>query len=168
MQNRNEKAFVALGANLGDPGRTLLEVMDIIEGSGRTPLLRSSLWRSAPVGCPPGSPDFINAVIGFKPAVDETPRSLLCYLQDLEAKFGRRQNGTLNAPRSLDLDIICFRDEIVNEADLVVPHPRATGRLFVLAPLAEIAPDLVLPSQCQSISELIENLPVQQNCSVDP
>ena len=132
------------------------------------PLLRSSLWRSAPVDCPPGSPEFINAVIGFKPPPEETPRSLLCYLQELEIRFGRSQNAGLNAPRPLDLDIICFRDETLDEIDLVVPHPRAIERMFVLAPLAEIAPDLVLPNQSQAIAQLMMHLAGQQACSVDP
>lgn len=167
MQNRNDKVYVALGSNLGDSCQVLLEVMGAIESSGRGPLLRSSLWRCAPVDCPPDSPDFINAVIGFKPSSQETPRGLLEYLQSLEISFGRPKNHPFNAPRLIDLDIVCFGDEVVHEVDLVVPHPRAIERLFVLAPLAEIAPDLVFPHDGRVIGQLIADLADQQAFRVE-
>ncbi len=168
MPNRNDKAFVALGSNLGESAQVLLDVMGVIESSGRGPLLRSSLWRSAPVDCPADSPDFINAVVAFKPSANETPRSLLHYLKDLELRLGRQANQPVNAPRLIDLDIICFANESVNDADLVVPHPRASERLFVLAPLAEIVPDFVFPHSGRAIGELIRSLQGQQICTVEP
>jgi 2-amino-4-hydroxy-6-hydroxymethyldihydropteridine diphosphokinase len=168
MTYPNHNVFIGLGSNLGDSRQIVLEVMNAIEGSGRGPLLRSSLWRSRPLDCPPGSADFINAVVGYRPSVGETPRGLLEYLQALEVEFGRPQKRSVNAPRPIDLDIICFANEAVSEADLVVPHPRARQRLFVLGPLAEIAPMLRFPPGDRSIGELISHLKGQQACRLEP
>ena len=121
--------------------------------------LRSSLWRSTPVDCPDGAADFINAVIGYEPPASESPGDLLQFLQATEIAWGRTREPVLNAPRRIDLDIIGFRSEVVNTADLVIPHPRACDRLFVLNPLQEIAPDLILPGMNQSISALAAGLP---------
>lgn len=120
------------------------------------PLLRSSLWATSPVDCPPGSPDFVNAVVGLVPKTDETPESLLSKLQALEKEFGRRPKKVMNEPRPLDLDIIAFGHQERNSTSLVLPHPRAHLRQFVMAPLAEIAPELVLPGQVKTV-EVLQN-----------
>jgi 2-amino-4-hydroxy-6-hydroxymethyldihydropteridine diphosphokinase len=159
MQELNRYAFIALGSNLGNSRQIVLGVMDAIQKSGRQPLLRSSLWRSTPVDCPDGAADFINAVIGYEPPASESPGDLLQFLQATEIAWGRTREPVLNAPRRIDLDIIGFRSEVVNTADLVIPHPRACDRLFVLNPLQEIAPDLILPGMNQSISALAAGLP---------
>lgn len=122
------------------------------------PLLRSSLWRSAPVDCPPGSPDFINAVAAFAPMSNLTPESLLAELQKLECEFGRQPKTVLNEARPLDLDLIAWGDEVRNSPTLTLPHPRAHLRHFVLCPLAELAPDLVLPGQSRTVAELLAAL----------
>jgi 2-amino-4-hydroxy-6-hydroxymethyldihydropteridine diphosphokinase len=123
------------------------------------PLLRSSLWQTSPVDCPPGSPSFVNAVVGLRPRADETPESLLSRLQALEREFGRLPKEVLNEPRPLDMDLIAFGQETRATPGLTLPHPRAHLRRFVLQPLIEIAPDLILPGQTQSVAWLLAHLP---------
>lgn len=152
-------AFVALGSNLGDSARLLHEAMDRLEYLSAAPLLRSSLWRTTPVDCPPGSPDFLNAVVGLVSRAGETPETLLAKLRAMEVEFGRKPKALLNEPRPLDLDLIAFGSETRNTPQLTLPHPRAHVRRFVLAPLAEIAPELILPGQRVSVGELLQTLP---------
>src|SRR6266542_320985 len=96
-------AFIALGSNLGDPKQNVLRAMDRLQELSDFPLLRSSLWQSTPVDCPPGSPLFINAVVGLLPGANETPEGLLDKLQSFEGEFARRPKAVLNAPRPLAL-----------------------------------------------------------------
>ena len=155
----NDYAYIALGSNVGD-SRSLLEAaFQELQQLSSGPIVRSSIWRTTPVDCPPGSPDFLNAVAGITPLPGESPESLLVKLQALERKFGRQPKKLLNEPRPLDLDLITFRDEIRQSETLVLPHPRAHLRRFVLQPLAEIAPDLVLPNQQKTVTELLRGLP---------
>lgn len=154
-------AVVALGSNLGESVRIVRSAMDRLQQYSTTPLLRSSLWRSAPVDCPPGSPDFINAVAGLVPRSDETPESLLGELQQLEREFGRRPRKVLNEARPLDLDLIVFGAETRDTRHLTLPHPRAHLRRFVLEPLAEIAPELLLPGQTRTVRQLLPNVQLQ-------
>ena len=126
------------------------------------PLLKSSLWQTTPVDCPPGSPLFVNAVVSLWPHPGETPETLLAKLQALEADFGRQPKQTLNEPRPLDLDLIAFGSETRATPELTLPHPRAHARRFVLEPLAEIAPDLVLAGQTRTVRELLECLPANE------
>lgn len=138
-------AFVALGSNLGDSAAQVRRALDRLEAWSGAPLRRSSLWETTPVDCPPGSPGFVNAVAGLVPLPGMTPESLLAALQDLEREFGRRPKVVLNEPRPLDLDLIAFGTEVRATATLVLPHPRAHERRFVLEPLAELAPDWTPP-----------------------
>lgn len=155
LETQNSKlAFVALGSNLGDPRQNVLRAMERLQALSALPLLKSSLIETAPVDCPPGSPNFVNAVVGLTPLPGETPESLLAKLQALEQEFGRTPKTVLNEPRPLDLDLIAFGREVRHTPPLVVPHPRAHLRQFVLQPLAEIAPDLVLPGQTKTVAEL--------------
>jgi len=156
-------AFVALGSNLGDSVRLVSAAMDRFQEFSDLPLLRSSLWRSDPVDCPPGSPPFVNAVVGLAPRPSETPETLLLKVQSLEREFGRQPKKILNEARPLDLDLIAFGNERRNTEHLTLPHPRAHLRRFVLAPLAEIAPDLRLPGQTKPVRQLLAELPPGQN-----
>jgi 2-amino-4-hydroxy-6-hydroxymethyldihydropteridine diphosphokinase len=122
------------------------------------PILKSSLWQTTPVNCPQDSPPFVNAIVGLTARAAETPESLLEKLRKLEKKFGRQPGRILNEPRPLDLDLIAFGTETRNAMDLVLPHPRAHLRRFVLQPLGEIAPDLVLPGQSKTVSQLLAEL----------
>jgi 2-amino-4-hydroxy-6-hydroxymethyldihydropteridine diphosphokinase len=152
-------AIVAMGANLGDARSNVLRAMERLEAFTDSPLLKSSLRQTTPADCPPGSPMFVNAVVALVPRADETPESLLAALQKLEKEFGRQLKKVLNEPRPLDLDLIAFGNETRNTKGLTLPHPRAHERRFVLEPLEEIAPDLVLPGQTKTVAELLHGLP---------
>ena len=151
-------AFIALGSNMGDSENILRRAIQRLAEFSTGPLVKSSFWQTSPVECPPGSPPFVNAVVGISPYVGETPDSLLGKLQDLEKEFGRKPKVVVNEPRRLDLDLISFGQEARASAALNLPHPRATQRRFVLQPLAEIAPDLILPGQTQSVAQLLAKL----------
>lgn len=152
------RVFVALGSNVGDSASTLGKVFLKLQKFSDEPIVQSSIWQTTPVDCPPGSPLFLNAVVAFIPRADETPETLLEKLQDLEKEFGRQPKKILNEPRPLDLDLIAFGIEERSTPSLTLPHPRAHLRKFVLQPLVEIAPDLILPGQTKTVSELLQSL----------
>lgn len=151
--------LIALGANLGDPAANVLAAMDRLETLAGTPIRRSTLMRSEPVDCPPGSPPFINAAVAFPAPANHTPESWLDQQQALEVEFGRRPKAVLNEARPLDVDLIAWGQEERTSPCLILPHPRAHLRRFVLQPLAEIAPDFILPGQRLPIAHLLEQLP---------
>ncbi len=155
---------VGIGANLpgagGGPQHSVLAAFAALLAESRTGLVVSSLWQTTPLDCPPDSPLFINAVAAFVPLVDD-PHALLQRLQALEAEAGRQRAGLRNAARPLDLDILLFGQLECATADLILPHPRMAERRFVLAPLAEIAPDLRIPGQAHTVSMLLQALPEQ-------
>ena len=153
-----ERAYIALGSNLGDSVAILQDAIKRLAELSDQPLFRSSLWATSPVDCPPGSPDFVNAVVGLVPRAGETPEALLSKLQALEKEFGRRPKLVMNEARPLDLDIIAYAREVRNTASLVLPHPRAHLRQFVLKPLAEIASEFILPGQTKTVSQLQREL----------
>jgi 2-amino-4-hydroxy-6-hydroxymethyldihydropteridine diphosphokinase len=151
-------AIIALGSNLGNSRALVVRAMDRLQEFSSRPLLRSSLYETAPVACPPDSPRFINAIILLAPKTGETPESLLTKLQALEKEFGRQPRKVLNEPRPLDLDLIAFGAEVRASEQLTLPHPRAHLRRFVLLPLSELAPELVLPGQSKAVRELLAEL----------
>jgi MAF protein/2-amino-4-hydroxy-6-hydroxymethyldihydropteridine diphosphokinase len=152
-------AILALGSNLGDPRQNVLRAMARLQGLSDKPLLKSSLWQTTPVDCPPGSPVFMNAVVAFVPQRGATPESVLASLQEIEKEFGRKPKKVLNEPRPLDLDLIAFGSETRAGKEFTLPHPRAHQRRFVLQPLSEIAPDLILPGQKKTVLQLLGELP---------
>jgi len=156
---QNPIAYISLGSNLGDSQQILRAAFARLQGLSDEPITQSSLWQTAPVDCPPGSPLFLNAVVGLRVRTGESPETLLKSLQALELEFGRRPKVVLNEPRPLDLDLLAFGAEIRNTPQLVLPHPRAHLRRFVLQPWSELAPDLVLPGQILSVGELLAALP---------
>ena len=151
--------FISLGSNIGDPPRIIRHAMERLQEFSASPLLKSSLWKTTPLDCPPGSPAFVNAAVGLSPQADETPESLLARLQALEKEFGRPPKKILNEPRPLDLDLIVFGNETRKSPSLTLPHPRAHERRFVLQAVAEIAPGLIFPGQTQTVAELLDGLP---------
>jgi 2-amino-4-hydroxy-6-hydroxymethyldihydropteridine diphosphokinase len=155
-------AIVALGSNLGDSRKIILDVMARLQGFSGEPILKSSLWQTSPVNCPPDSPKFVNAIVGLIPRTDETPESLLQKLRELEKEFGRQPRKVLNEPRPMDLDLIAFGNGIRNSPELILPHPRAHLRRFVLQPLSEIAPDLILAGQGKTVAKLLAELPADE------
>ena len=151
-----ETVLVGLGANLGDPLRALRDAL--VELRRQRPGLRaSSAWASAPVDCPPGSPDFVNAVAVFPAPPELDPHACLALLQAMESAAGR-QRGVRNAPRTLDLDLLCFGDRLLDSPALTLPHPRAHLRAFVLRPAAEIAPEMIWPGTDARIDELARDV----------
>ncbi len=157
IQN-SELAFVALGSNLGNSREILTRAMARLQEFSDVCLLKSLLIETTPVDCPPGSPMFLNAVVGLKPYVGETPESLLFKLQALEKECGRQPKKVLNEARPLDLDLIVFGEETRATPAFTLPHPRAHLRRFVLQPLAEIAPGLILPGQAETVAQLLAAL----------
>jgi 2-amino-4-hydroxy-6-hydroxymethyldihydropteridine diphosphokinase len=134
-------AYLGLGANLGDARQTLKDaVVCLAQQHTITVLAKSSLYRTAPIDA--GGDDYFNCVV----KVDTTlpVRHLLALCHKIEHQFGR-ERPFRNAPRTLDLDILLYGDQSIDEADLVVPHPRLTERAFALVPLVEIEAALVIP-----------------------
>ncbi len=157
-----DRVFIALGSNLGDSPAIVGAAMDRLDSISRVPVRRSSLWTSTPVDCPPGSPLFINGVVEFFPRADASPESLLTQLQAFEVDAGRRPKTVRNEARPLDLDLIAWGTETRNTASLVLPHPRAHLRRFVLQPLAELAPDFLLPGQTKPVAGLLAHLSTEE------
>jgi len=152
-------AFIALGSNLGDSRGILLAAMARLQTFSEEPVLKSSLWQTSPVDCPPGSPKFVNAVVGLVPRKRETPESLLEKMRELEKEFGRQPKAVLNEARPLDLDLIAFGNETRATPELTLPHPRAHLRKFVLQPLNEIAPEMVMPGQGNRVANCLRRCP---------
>jgi 2-amino-4-hydroxy-6-hydroxymethyldihydropteridine diphosphokinase len=137
------RAFVGLGANLGEPRRTIAGAIRAIAGLPGTLLVAvSSLYRSAPVDA--GGPDFLNAVAEIRTSL--APLDLLRALQAIELTEGRLRPYR-NAPRTLDLDLLLYDDRVVASAELELPHPRMHCRAFVLRPLAELDPTRRIPGR---------------------
>lgn len=135
------RAWVGLGANLGDARAALaaaFAALDVLPGTRL--VRRSSLWRSAPVDA--AGPDFHNAVAELDTAL--APAELLAALHAIEAAHGR-ERPYRNAPRTLDLDLLFYGEELIDTPSLVVPHPRAHLRAFVLRPLLELEPGFEHP-----------------------
>lgn len=129
------RAFLSLGSNLGDRRRRLREAVDSLPGVVRV----SPVYETEPVGGPP-QPDYLNLVVEVE--TDLSPRALLGLCHRLESAAGRMP-GERWGPRPLDVDVLLVDDLVVDEPDLTIPHPRMQERRFVMAPLADIAPELV-------------------------
>jgi 2-amino-4-hydroxy-6-hydroxymethyldihydropteridine diphosphokinase len=138
------RAYIGLGANLGDPRGQILAALAALANLPATHLTaQSSFYRSAPLGYTE-QPAFINAVAQIETGL--SPRALLDALLAIELSLGRDRSFA-NAPRRLDLDLLLYDRTLIGEAGLHVPHPRMHTRAFVLAPLAEIAPEIDIPGQ---------------------
>lgn len=137
-------AYVGLGANLGEPrGQLLAALEDLGRIPGTRVTARSSLYRSAPIGFA-DQPDFVNAVA--KLDTDLRPGELFAALQEIERAHGRERSFR-DAPRTLDLDLLLYGGELIDTPALTVPHPRMHERAFVLAPLLELDPAVVIPGR---------------------
>ncbi|MEM9399395.1 MAG: 2-amino-4-hydroxy-6-hydroxymethyldihydropteridine diphosphokinase [Verrucomicrobiota bacterium] len=151
------KVGVALGSNLGLRQSLLEQALVFLQETD--PELRPSHWYvSQPVDCPEGAPDFINGFVEMNFTGDL--HALLKDLQQFEQHCGRLSlaDRPLNAPRPLDLDIIYADDEVWQTQHLILPHPRAHERLFVLQPMCDVCPQRLLPGQKKTISELRQSL----------
>jgi 2-amino-4-hydroxy-6-hydroxymethyldihydropteridine diphosphokinase len=142
-------AHIGLGANLGDARAALLAAIDAIAALPALRLTRqSALYGSAPLDA--GGDDYVNAVVEVQTTL--APHALLAHLQAIENAAGRARPYR-NAPRTLDLDLLLYGQQVVDDAVLVLPHPRMGQRAFVLRPLAEIAPTLVNDAQLQAVAD---------------
>ncbi len=148
-------AYIGVGANLGDPIQQIVDARAALRHLAQTKSLRtSSLYCSKPVGYAEQE-DFINAV--FEIVTTMTAHQLFASMQKIEIDLGRRRDpNNQNAPRVIDLDLLIFADQIIDDEQLIVPHPRMSERLFVLEPLAELAPKLAARSGAK------KELPQQQ------
>ena len=148
---RMTRAYVGLGANLGNTRSTLNAARDVLASLPGTRLAASSSWwRSAPIDA--DGPDFLNGVVALDTAL--SPFELLDALQAIEQSHGRTRPYR-NAPRTLDLDLLLYGDAVIDDARLTVPHPRLLQRAFVVKPLLEIDPHLVIP-QCSKLADHLQ------------
>ena len=144
--NTMQSAYIALGSNQNRPQWQVRQGCAALMQLENTSIQEcSSLYRTAPVGLA-DQPDFINAVCGIKTTLPAG--ALMRALLDIESHCGRvRRAGQVGGPRTLDLDLLLYGDDVRNEPGLVLPHPRMHERAFVLAPLAEIAKDIIVPGK---------------------
>jgi 2-amino-4-hydroxy-6-hydroxymethyldihydropteridine diphosphokinase len=161
--NAGKRAYIALGANLAFEGMSasvlLAQALSAIQAAGFTPLAVSNVWQTA-AWPPSDQPDFYNAVAAIDPR-DVSPQALYQVLRAIELRFGRERRERW-AARTLDLDIIAI-DGVVGVFDEVtIPHPRMQERAFVLAPLAEVAPDWRHPNLGLTAVELLKTAPAEQ------
>lgn len=153
------RAGIALGSNLGDRAARLREarrhLFALHDGSG--PFLCSRIYETEPQDCPPGSPAFLNAAIELHTAL--APLDLLAALQRIEHQLGRPADHAFHAPRTIDLDILYLDNLRFVLPELAVPHPRIAERPFVLLPLADIAPNRLLPGFAETPAALAAKIP---------
>ena len=149
---------IALGSNVGDrlshlqTARLMIAALPSFVG----PMLSSAVYETAPVGCAEGTQSFLNAVIEI--GYNDDPHALHRELRRIEATLGRSPDHERNAPRTVDLDLLYFGSVALEAEKLRIPHPRMSDRRFVLQPLADICPDLVLPSETRTVAELLGTL----------
>lgn len=152
------RAGLALGSNLGNRLRNLQEARDLLRALAAPggAFLQAPIYQAAPVDCPDGSPDFYNTVVEIACPLDA--HELLERTRAIEFHLGRRPAPERNAPRLIDIDILYYGEQTLDDDLLLLPHPRLTQRRFVLEPLASIRPDLVLPGDEATIAEHLRHL----------
>jgi 2-amino-4-hydroxy-6-hydroxymethyldihydropteridine diphosphokinase len=152
------RTAVALGSNLGDRLANLRAARKAIVDLAniQPPIASSPLYETDPVGCEPGAGKFLNAVLEFD--YEGNPLELLKNLRDIERALGRPPNHPRNVSRKIDIDLLYCGDTATDAEELQLPHPRMHLRKFVLQPLADIRPDLVLPGQRRTVSELLAQI----------
>ena len=153
------RAGVALGSNLGERLAHLRNARKEISAMNRAlpPLRCSAIYETEPVDCEEGAPKFLNAVVEF--GYTGSPEELRRELAGIERILGRPATHERNVSRPIDLDLLYFGDMIMETTELRLPHPRVADREFVLRPLADIRPELVLPKQTEAVSVLLSCLP---------
>ena len=168
-QATGEQALVrvgfSLGTNLGDRLATLERVCDYLSDLFGA-LRLSQVYETEPVGCPEGSPPYLNACVEV--STNMAPEAILRCCMEIEKDLGRTRSGEYGEPRTCDIDILYCGELICNRPELTLPHPRAHVREFVLRPLCDIDPLLVLPGQTLPVRDLLQSLPVSGGVSLYP
>jgi len=151
---------IALGSNMGDRSAELDAGIWFLGALAIDGVVRESpRIETQPVDCPPGSPPFLNSVAELEiDSVMFPPLNLFACMEDFEYERGRSPLRDHNAPRPLDLDVIFYGIEKFEQMGLIIPHPRAHQRRFVLEPLSHLRPNLVLPGQTKTVKELLADL----------
>ena len=149
------RTAVGLGSNIGDRLENLRAAREALFGLAnvKPPILSSAVYETKPVGCEPGAGKFLNAVVEFE--YDGDPARLLEQLIQIEEALGRKRDHPKNVSRAIDIDLLYCGEQQIKDKRLQLPHPRLYLRPFVLRPLADIRPDLVLAGQTKSIRELL-------------
>ena len=152
------RTAVALGSNLGDRLRNLRAARQQISGLTdiQPPVLSSAIYETDPVDCEPEAPKFLNAVVEF--GYNGDPLQLLKKLKSVEDALGRPPEHARNVSRKIDIDLLYIGDTRINDRELELPHPRMHMRKFVLQPLADLRPELILPRQAKTVRELLAQL----------
>lgn len=150
------RAGIGLGSNLGDRLGNIASALKALGSLSSDPIRDriSSIYETRPIDCADDAPNFLNAAMEIE--ITQSPLDLLRQLQSLEEGAGRPATRSKNSPRSLDLDLLYVDDLTLNEADLILPHPFIYTRQFVLFPLSEISPNLILPGKSNSITEALK------------
>jgi len=152
-----KKVYLGVGSNLGERASHLEEAKSLLANVPGVRFLRSStIYETDPVGGPSKN-KYLNAA--WEIETDLSPRDLKDRLRLIEERLGRKRSFR-NAPREIDLDILFYGDEVVEEEDLRIPHPRLHERLFVLEPLSELAPEKIHPRLKRTVKELLRGLSV--------
>ena len=149
------RAAIALGSNIGDRLDNLRAArQQIVDLTGvQSPILSSAIYETDPVDCEPGAQKFLNAVVEFDYEGD--PVGLWKKLATIEVALGRPPDHPRNVSRKIDIDLLYFGDTKIDRKELQLPHPRMHLRKFVLQPLADIRPDLILPTERKTVRELL-------------
>lgn len=150
------KFAILMGGNLGNSAEIFEQAIRKLTENGVQSIRQSRIYRTAPVDCVPGTPDFSNAALTGE--WNGTAADLLALTQRLEREAGRPARHSSRESRTLDLDLILFGEECSDSPELTLPHPRARQRLFVLEPLAEIAPEMRFPDTGESVAEALARL----------
>jgi 2-amino-4-hydroxy-6-hydroxymethyldihydropteridine diphosphokinase len=160
------RAGIALGSNI-EPRLFYLQAARRRLFSlhyGTQPVLCSKVYETSPVGCSAASPPFLNAALEF--SSEMRPHELLQSFKSIERDLGRSPNQEKNSPRTIDIDLLYYDDITLSEPDLTIPHPRIARRRFVLRPLADIRPKLILPHLARNVEGLLANLQSDESVEV--
>lgn len=150
------RVHVGVGSNLGDRWASLALAARALRAEPRVALLRASrVWDTAPIG--PPQPRYLNAVLELETGLGAS--ALLAVLESIERAAGRKPTRVRWAARRLDLDVLLYGDEVIRTPRLVVPHPLLVARRFVLAPLAELCPERVVPGTGRTVAQLLALAP---------
>jgi 2-amino-4-hydroxy-6-hydroxymethyldihydropteridine diphosphokinase len=163
----NSVAYIGFGANLGDKSLTFQDAVHALGNVPTTEVSRvSRLYETEPIGLSDNGPRFLNAVVELR--TDLSPHGLMRALQNIERDLGKAQDHRSDQSRFVDLDLLLYGNECINRDGLIVPHARMHLRAFVLVPLSELAPDMVLPNRDRTVADMLREVPERELRGVRP